>query len=187
MRTMQGRLGRGSSSQICDFMAKAWRALLHDGAAFAVILADHDQRAAGHAARGEVRQRIGSDIGAGGGFPRRRAAQRIVHRRRQRRGRGRLAGRSFEMHAEFVEDVLGVGQHVHQVRDRRALVAGHVETPDCSSALVTARIPSPRNSSPAPSRSFSTSFRNDRSAISARPKPAPDRDCRCRRRSSAAR
>ena len=30
------------------------------------------------------------------------------------------------MHAEFVENVLGVRQHVHQVRDRRALVAGDV-------------------------------------------------------------
>src|SRR2546428_6089595 len=39
------------------------------------------------------------------------------------------------------------------------------DTPDCSSALVTARMPSPRNSSPAPSLSLATSCLNDRSAI----------------------
>ena len=30
------------------------------------------------------------------------------------------------MDAELVEDVLGVGQHIHQVRDRRALVAADI-------------------------------------------------------------
>src|SRR4029079_17370497 len=39
------------------------------------------------------------------------------------------------------------------------------DTPDCSSALVTARMPSPWNSSPAPSLSFATSLLNDRSAM----------------------
>ena len=30
------------------------------------------------------------------------------------------------MHAEFVEHILGVGEHVHQMRDRRALVAADI-------------------------------------------------------------
>ncbi len=87
MRTMLGRFGRGSSSHICDFIAKAWRALLHDAGAFAVILADDDQRAAGHAAGSQVGKRVGGDVGADGGLERDRAAQRIVDRRRQRRRR----------------------------------------------------------------------------------------------------
>src|SRR6185436_12558136 len=37
------------------------------------------------------------------------------------------------------------------------------ETPDCSSAFVTARIPSPWKVSPSPSLSFSTSSLNERS------------------------
>src|SRR6478672_1809786 len=53
-------------------------------------------------------------------------APRIVDRRRQRGRGGRLARRVLEADAVFDEDVLGVGEDVHQVRDRRALVAGDV-------------------------------------------------------------
>ena len=69
-------------------------ALLHDRGAFAVVLADDDQRAAGDAAGGEVGQRIGGDVGADRGLEGDRAAQRIVHRGRERRRGGRLAGAS---------------------------------------------------------------------------------------------
>ena len=41
-------------------------ALLHDGGAFAVILADDDERAALHAAGGEIGERVGGDVGADG-------------------------------------------------------------------------------------------------------------------------
>src|SRR5205814_6447342 len=51
---------------------------------------------------------------------------RVVHRRRQGRGGGGLAGAVLEPDAVVGQDVLRVGQHVHQVRDGRALVAGHV-------------------------------------------------------------
>ena len=34
--------------------------------------------------------------------------------------------RGLEMHAEFAQNVLGVGQHVHQMADRRALVAADI-------------------------------------------------------------
>ena len=101
-------------------------ALLHDRGAFAVVLADDDQRAAGDAAGGEVGERIGRDVGADRGLEGHRAAQRIVHRSGEGGGGGRLAGAVLEMHAELFQDVVGVGQHVHQVRDRRALVARDV-------------------------------------------------------------
>ena len=101
-------------------------ALLHDRGAFAVILADDDERAAGDAAGREVGERVGGDIGAdrrleGGG-----AAQRIIDRGGERRGGGGLVGARLEADAELLQNVVGVGQHVDQVRDRRALVAGDV-------------------------------------------------------------
>ena len=39
---------------------------------------------------------------------------------------GGLGRRSFEAHAQFAEDVLSVRQHVHQMADRRALIAGDI-------------------------------------------------------------
>ena len=102
------------------------RALLHDAGALAVVFADDQHRAAGDAARGQVGQRIGRDVGADRGLERDRTAQRIVDRGGQRGGGGGLRRAVLEVDAEFLEDVVGVGQHVHQVRDRRALVAGHV-------------------------------------------------------------
>ena len=101
-------------------------ALLHDAGAVAIVLADDDQRAAGHAARGQVGQRIRRDVGAHRGLEGDRAAQRVVDAGRQRGRGGGLAGAGLEAHAHLGQDVLRVGQHVHQVRDRRALVAGHV-------------------------------------------------------------
>ena len=104
-------------------------ALLHDRRAFAVILADHDQRAARHPAGGEVGKRVGRDVGADRRFERDRAAQRIVDRRRQHRRRRRFGRRTLEMHAEFVQRLLRVRQHVHQVRNRRPLVAADIRHP----------------------------------------------------------
>jgi hypothetical protein len=100
--------------------------LLHDRGAFAVVLADDHQGAAGDAAGGEVGQRIGGHIGAYGGLEGHRAAQRIVHRRGERGGGGRLARRILEMHAEARQNVIGIGEYVHQMRDRRALVSRHI-------------------------------------------------------------
>ena len=79
-------------------------ALLHDRRALAVVLADDDQRAAGDAARGEVGQRVGGDVGADGRLERDRAAQRVVDRGRERRRRGRLAGAVLEADAVLGED-----------------------------------------------------------------------------------
>jgi hypothetical protein len=102
------------------------RALLHDARSFAVVFADDEQRAAGDAARRQVGERVGRHVRADGGLERDGAAQRIVDRRGQRRRRRRLRRAVLEVHAQLGEHVAGVGQHVHQVRDRRALVAGDV-------------------------------------------------------------
>ena len=77
-------------------------ALLHDRGAFAVVLADDDQRAAGHAAGGEVGERVGGDIGADRGLEGDRAAQRIVDRGGERRGGGGLVGARLEVDAELL-------------------------------------------------------------------------------------
>ncbi len=101
-------------------------ALLHDRGAFAVVFADDDERPAGHAPGGQVGQRVGGHVGAHRGLEGHRAAQRIVDRCGERCRRGGLAGAVLEADAVLGQDVLRIGQHVHQVRDRRALVAGDI-------------------------------------------------------------
>ncbi len=105
---------------------KGVRALLHDRGAFAVVLADDHQRAAGDAAGRDVRQRIRGDVGADGGFPGHCAADRIVDRSGEHRGGSGLRGAGFEVDAELLQQPLRIGQHVHEMRDRRALVAADV-------------------------------------------------------------
>src|SRR5262249_34294877 len=101
-------------------------ALLHDRGAFAIILADDDQRAASDAAGGEVGERVGGDIGADRRLEGCGAAQRVVDRGGERGGGGGLGGAGLETDAELLQHVVGVGQHVDQVRNRRTLVAGDV-------------------------------------------------------------
>ena len=101
-------------------------AFLHDRGALAIILTDDDHRAASDAGRGEVGEGVGGDVGAGGGFPGDGAANGVVDGGGEGGGGGGFAGGGFKMHAEFAENVLRVAQHVHQMRDRRALVAGDV-------------------------------------------------------------
>jgi len=48
-------------------MAKGVAALLDDRGAFAVVLAEHDHRAALDAGGGEVGEGVGGDVGADGG------------------------------------------------------------------------------------------------------------------------
>ena len=117
------------------FHRESVRALLHDRGALAVILADHDQRAAGHAAGRQVGEGVGRDIGSGGGLPGHRAADRIHHGGRQRRGGGGLGRRGLEMDAEVVHHVLGVGQDIHQMRNRRALIAADIGDPGLQQRL----------------------------------------------------
>ena len=101
-------------------------ALLHDRGAFAVVLAEDHQRAAGHAAGGEIGEGIRRHIGADGPLEGDRAPDRIVDRGGQHGGGRSLAGVGLEMHAEFAQNFLGVGEHVDQVRDRRAWIAAHI-------------------------------------------------------------
>ena len=101
-------------------------ALLHDARALAVVFTDDDERAAEDTCRGEIGERIGSDIGADGGLPGHRTAQRIIDRRCQHRRRSSLRGARLEIHAKLIENVPGIVQHVHEVRDWSPLVAADV-------------------------------------------------------------
>ena len=105
---------------------KGMAALLHDRGAFAVILADDDQGAARDAAGSEIGQGVGRDIGADGRLEGDGAANRIHDRGGKRCSGRRLAGAGLEMNVELTQDLFGVGEHVHQMRDRRALVARDV-------------------------------------------------------------
>ncbi len=111
------------------------RALLDDRGALAVILADDDDGAALDAGRGEVRERVRRDVGANRRFPHGRAAHRIVDRGGEHRGGARLVGGRREMDAELVQERLRVAQHVHQVRDRRALIARDIADAGLQQAL----------------------------------------------------
>ena len=101
-------------------------ALLDDARALAIVLAENDHGAAEDARGGEVRQRVGRDIGADDGFPSHRPAQRIIDGRAEHGRRRRLVGAGLEMDAELGHHVLGVDEHVEEVRHRRALVAADV-------------------------------------------------------------
>ena len=71
-------IGAGIEQPHLRFHREGMGALLHDRGAFAIVLADDDHGAAGDAARGEIGERIGGDVGADGRFPRHRAAQGII-------------------------------------------------------------------------------------------------------------
>ena len=101
-------------------------AFLDHAGALAVVLADDDQRAADHARRGQVRQRVGRHVGADDALPRDRAAQRVVDRGAEHRRRRGFVRAGFDVHAERVEVRPRLHHHVEQVRDRRALVAADV-------------------------------------------------------------
>ena len=62
--TIDGRFGPRVEQPDLRLHREGVAALLHDRGAFAVVLADDDQRAAGDAARGEVGERVGGDVGA---------------------------------------------------------------------------------------------------------------------------
>ena len=101
-------------------------ALLHDRGAFAVILADDDQRPAIDAGGGQVRQRVRGNVHPDRALVGHCAADRIMHRSRQHRGRRRFRGVCLETHPELRQQFLRIGKHVHQVRDGRSLVAADI-------------------------------------------------------------
>ena len=102
------------------------RAFLHDARAFTVVFADDDDHAALDTARREIGKCVARNICADRRFEGHSAAQRIIHRYRSHRSRRRLTGARFEVHAKFLEDFLRIRQHIHQVRDRCALVPANV-------------------------------------------------------------
>ena len=112
-----GQVGPGVQQPHLGFHGEGVGALLHDAGTLAVILPHHHHGAAGDAAGRQVGQGVAGHVGAHGGFPGDGAAQRVVDGGRQHAGRGGLAAALLEMHPQFPQDLLGVGQHVHQVGD----------------------------------------------------------------------
>ena len=102
------------------------RALLDNAGAFAVVLADDDQRAADHAGRRQIRQRVCRHIGADDGLPGHDAAQRIVDAGAKHGCCSSLVRAGFDMDAEFGELILRFQHHVEQMAHRRALIAADV-------------------------------------------------------------
>jgi hypothetical protein len=102
------------------------RALLDHAGAFAVVLADDDQRAAHHARRRQVAQRIGRHVGADDALPGDGAAQRVMDAGAQHRRCRGLVAAGLDVHAQRVDVGPRLHHHVEQVRHRRALVAADV-------------------------------------------------------------
>ncbi len=102
------------------------RALLNDAGALAIVLADDDERAAHDAAGGQVGQCVSCDVCADDRLPGDGPAHRIIDRGGEHGGGGRLVGAGFDLDAELGQEVLGLHQHVEQMRDRRALVAADI-------------------------------------------------------------
>ena len=125
-RTIDGRFGPRIEQPHLRLHGERVRALLHDAGALTVVFADDDHRAARNAARREVGERVGGDVGADRGFECHRAAKRIVHGRGQRRGSRGFRGALLEVNTELFQNVARVRQNIHQMRDRRALIAGDI-------------------------------------------------------------
>ena len=100
--------------------------LLDDARAVAVVLADHDERAAGDPGGREVRERVGGDVGAHGGLPHGAAAHRVVDRSGEHRAGRRLVRTGLDVDPERIEDLAGVVEDIHHVGDRRPLIAANV-------------------------------------------------------------
>ena len=117
------------------FHGEGVRALLHDGGAFAIILADDDQGAALDPAGRDIGQRVRRHIRPHHGFPDHGATQRIIDRGGQHGGGSGFAGAGLEMHAGLLQQFIGVAEHVHQMRNRRTLVAAHISDTGLQQAL----------------------------------------------------
>src|SRR5262249_3794432 len=101
-------------------------AFLHDAGTFAVVFTDDDQSAANDARGGEVGQRVGGHVGTDGGFESNSAAKRVVNGSGHGRGGGGFGGAVLEMHTKLFENVVGIGENIHQMGNRRALIARDV-------------------------------------------------------------
>ena len=101
-------------------------ALLHDGGALAIILADDDQRAQVTPLEAEFDSASAATLVPAVDFQ--VTAPRTGYMTEAESVAAAAASEAevFEMHAEIVGRVLGVGEHVHEMGDRRALVSGDV-------------------------------------------------------------
>ena len=108
---------------------------LDDACAFPVIFPQHDQRAAFDSCRGEVGKGVRSDIRPHRRLPGDRSAEGVVDRSPEHRGRTCFAGIRLEVHPQFIQQALGVRQHIHQVRHRRPLVTADVRNPGLQQGL----------------------------------------------------
>ena len=91
------------------------RALLHDAGTFTVVFANDQHGAADDAARSQVGQRVGRDVGTDGRFEGDSAAQWVVDGRCKRCGGGGFRGTVLKVHSELGQDVVGIREHIHQV------------------------------------------------------------------------
>ena len=120
------QIGARVEQDHAGFQGIGMGSLLDDAGPLSIVFTDHHQHTAQHARRRKVRQRIGRHVGADNRLPGHRTAQRVMNRGPQH-GRGRsFVGAGFHMHAQLVHVALGLHQHVHQMRDRSALVAAHI-------------------------------------------------------------
>ena len=101
-------------------------ALLHDRGAFAIVLADDDDGTTGDTAARQIGQRIAGHIGACRRFPRHRPTDRIHDRGREHGGGGGFGRRGFKVHTKFRHIIGSIGEHIHQMRNRRALIAADI-------------------------------------------------------------
>ena len=101
-------------------------AFLNHRCTFAIVFADHNERATHHARRGKVGERIRGHVGAHNRFPCDSAAQRVVDAGAQHGRSGSFVGTGFHMHTEFLHQRFGLHHHIQQMRNRCALVAADI-------------------------------------------------------------
>ncbi len=106
------QFGPGVEQPHLGFHGEGVGAFLHDGRAFTVVLPDDDERAALDPGGSDVSQGIRGHVGADGGFPGHRAAQRVIDGGGQHGGRRGLAGGLFEVYVQFFQDLSGIGKDV---------------------------------------------------------------------------
>ena len=114
---------------------KGVAAFLHDRGTFAIILSDDDHGAAGDAAGCQIRQCIRGDIDPDRPLEGHGPANRVMNRGCQHGRRRRFIGIGLEAHAKLCHQLFGIGQHVHEVRDRRALIAADIADPRLQQCL----------------------------------------------------
>ena len=108
------------------FHRESVASFLDDRCAFAIVFAEHDQRTALHARRGQIGERIRGHVGPDGGFERDRTAQRIIDRSAEHgRGAG-FGGIGLDVDAELIHDVACIVQHIHHVGHRCPLIAANI-------------------------------------------------------------